>query len=960
MADGSYVARRGAVERQLPQQLRIRLERGTFDPLKKSSRLAIEPELEAPEEDASGEQRSYLVQFHTQAFVDYQAEIARLGGAVFTPIPEQAVLVNMTPRVRKRVEQLPYVRWVGTYHPAYKLPSELSRLDAEQPALRYSILLMDRDVSMRDQLVHFIASLGGEVHFAGQGALVEASLDAAQLALVAHRAEVLYIDLWSEQEADMDVAREISGATFLETAGNRNSRPEAWAKNVLSVGGVAHFNTLDRSDDSWSIGPADDGRIKPDLWHFYDLTRTASNTGDSNYREFGGTSGATPITGAYSGLVFQMWADGVFAGGPGLGRDVFANRPHASTAKALMIHSAFQYSFSGTGDDKTRVHQGWGMADVQNLYELAEAHGWGLPILIDESAVIAPLETHSYALLSTGTEPLKVTLVYTNPPGSPSAAIDRINDLTLRVTSPGGTVYWGNNGLLTGNWSTSGGSPNTLDTVENVFIQNPAAGTWTIEVRADEVVQDSHVETPALDADYALVASGGQTGCTPVAVADAGADRTINEGGSTTLGTAAQTGHTYSWSPGGATTAQVTVSPTTTTTYTVTATTSCGSAQDSVAVTVIPAGGGGGPQTAVYDAGRGAPACATLGSSCDSLALLDGVSDAGPEPNQPNTLDGCADGTSGNYHDDESNDRIVVSTLDSSDFSEGATVQIDATVYAWSTGSSDTLDLYYAADANSPSWTLITSIVPPTGGLQTLSAQYTLPAGALQAVRAKFRYQGSATSSCTTGNYNDHDDLVFAVDSAGGGSTTVTFTSIASEDGRMWENSENGNVGGGSNSTTTTNVALRAGDLTSDRQYKSIVSFDTSSIPAGATITQATLRLRRGTVSGTNPFTILGSCLVDIHSTGFGGSTAFATSDWQVAATATGVATMSNAAANGDWSEGTLNAAGRAAVNTSGTTQLRVAFSVDDNDDNGYDYMGFYSGENATANNRPQLVITYQ
>jgi hypothetical protein len=34
--------------------------------------------------------------------------------------------------------------------------------------------------------------------------------------------------------------------------------------------------------------------------------------------------------------------------------------------------------------------------------------------------------------------------------------------------------------------------------------------------------------------------------------------------------------------------------------------------------------------------------------------------------------------------------------------------------------------------------------------------------GSLQAVRAQFRYLGSA-SSCTTGSYNDHDDLVFAV-----------------------------------------------------------------------------------------------------------------------------------------------------------------------------------------------------
>jgi hypothetical protein len=185
-----------------------------------------------------------------------------------------------------------------------------------------------------------------------------------------------------------------------------------------------------------------------------------------------------------------------------------------------------------------------------------------------------------------------------------------------------------------------------------------------------------------------------------------------------------------------------------------------------MSVTVTPQGQNG-PQNAAYDSGLGAPKCALPGSSCDSTTLLDSRSGSlsPAEPNQPNTLDSCSDGTSGSYHSDESNDRIVVSTLNGLDFVEGATVQVDATVYAWSTGTSDHLDLYYAADANNPSWNLITTINLSSGGLQTLSAQYTLPAGGMQAVRANFRYNGSA-SSCSSGSYDDHDDLVFAVNPA--------------------------------------------------------------------------------------------------------------------------------------------------------------------------------------------------
>ena len=251
-------------------------------------------------------------------------------------------------------------------------------------------------------------------------------------------------------------------------------------------------------------------------------------------------------------------------------------------------------------------------------------------------------------------------------------------------------------------------------------------------------------------------------GCTPAAVADAGADQSINEGNSVQIGTAAQAGTTYSWSPGGATTAQITVSPTATTTYTVTATTSCGSVQDSVTVTVLPAGQNG-PQNAAYNSSLGAPSCAVAGSSCDSTTLLEGRGTVGPEPNQPNTLGTCTDGSSGSYQSDESNERIVVSTLDGTDMTVGATVRIDTTVWAWQTGSNDTLDLYYAADANNPTWVFIASLSPSAGGSQTLSTTYTLPTGALQAVRANFRYNGSQ-STCSTGNYDDTDDLVFAVE----------------------------------------------------------------------------------------------------------------------------------------------------------------------------------------------------
>ena len=189
---------------------------------------------------------------------------------------------------------------------------------------------------------------------------------------------------------------------------------------------------------------------------------------------------------------------------------------------------------------------------------------------------------------------------------------------------------------------------------------------------------------------------------------------------------------------------------------------------------------------------------------------------------------------------------------------------------------------------------------------------------------------------------------------------TVTLTSAAAQDGWVLESTETSNVGGSISSTASTTSALRLGDDTSDRQYKAVVSFDTSSIPDGATIVSATLRLRRGTSSGTSPFTTHGACWADVQTGGFSGSTTLQTGDFQAAATAVQAASLSNAAANGDWSEGNLNAAGLTAISKTGTTQLRVYFNLDDHDDGGNDYIGYYSGDNTTAANRPQLVVTYQ
>jgi len=146
-----------------------------------------------------------------------------------------------------------------------------------------------------------------------------------------------------------------------------------------------------------------------------------------------------------------------------------------------------------------------------------------------------------------------------------------------------------------------------------------------------------------------------------------------------------------------------------------------------------------------------------------------------------------------------------------------------------------------------------------------------------------------------------------------------------------------------------------------DRQFKTVLSFDTSSLPAQANLVSATVRLQRGNNNRTNPFDggIWGPCWADVMTGGFSGSTALQRSDFEAAATAPQAAYMSSPQVNYEWSEGTLDAAGLAAIALGGTTQFRIECQLDDDDDTAGDNLGFYSGNAPDPASWPQLVVTY-
>ncbi len=332
--------------------------------------------------------------------------------------------------------------------------------------------------------------------------------------------------------AEVDDAIFRHGVVVLQSqsnTGSPDSRPEAWAKNVVSVGGVMGFGTLDRADDMWggvaSTGPAIDGRVKPDLVLFNDGIWTPDDTGVTDHHFFTGTSAATPAVAGHFGVMLEMFDAGLFdqsVQARGAARKAENQEtgqgtrsvPRVATARALMINSARPYAFDGAADDLGRYRQGWGTPDLRRLRDNAPK-----TFVLDGSDPIR--QGGSWGAVFTvapGETDLRVTLAYNDPAALPMAVNAIVNDLDLRLTSPSGTVYHGNAGLIDGPWSVPGGSPDRVNTIENVFVQLPEPGPWLIDVSAYRVNVDADETTPELDVPFSLVASGGYLTTSPALV----------------------------------------------------------------------------------------------------------------------------------------------------------------------------------------------------------------------------------------------------------------------------------------------------------------------------------------------------------------------------------------------------------------------------------------------------------
>ncbi len=182
----------------------------------------------------------------------------------------------------------------------------------------------------------------------------------------------------------------------------------------------------------------------------------------------------------------------------------------------------------------------------------------------------------------------------------------------------------------------------------------------------------------------------------------------------------------------------------------------------------------------------------------------------------------------------------------------------------------------------------------------------------------------------------------------------LAFSSAGAQDGWVLESTETSNVGGSIGATGS----LRVGDDAANKQYRSILSFNTYSLPDNATITKVTLKIKKYNVIGTDPFTTHGNLIADIRK-GVFGVAALEITDFQAAASKNNVGSLTAMPGAPSWYQLVMGAANYTYINKFGMTQFRLRFVTDDNNDGGADYVVFYAGDSANISYRPTLIIEY-
>ncbi len=257
--------------------------------------------------------------------------------------------------------------------------------------------------------------------------------------------------------------------------------PPQTAKNSLVIGAVSNIlggwngaASVGMSTFS-SYGPTDDGRIKPDVVAPGVGVFSAGSWFDTDYYSDSGTSMASPVSAGSLNLLRQLHHQLYGTSWPLL----------ASSLAGLAIHTADEAG-SFPGPD---YRFGWGLLNTAAGARLiTNNHASGSLAHLKEVRMVSGDYIEFPVVVVGNTNTLKVTIRWTDPPGTPVApSLDPtnrvlVNDLDLRVIAPSGATNfpWVLNPVTRTNAATT--ADNLRDNVEQVVITNAVAGTYLVRV----------------------------------------------------------------------------------------------------------------------------------------------------------------------------------------------------------------------------------------------------------------------------------------------------------------------------------------------------------------------------------------------------------------------------------------------------------------------------------------------